>query len=49
MEDNNNPTNVEPRINLNEKTLPFSHISSIIKFFSRIISEEFLSKDERTF
>ena len=48
MEAKNNPTNADPKINLNEKTLPFAHNSSVIKFLSKIISGEFFSKDEPT-
>ena len=48
IEANKNPTNAEPKINLNEKILPFFHISSIIKFLSETISGEFLSKNEPT-
>ena len=48
IEANNNPTNAEPKINLNEKTLPFSHNSSMIKFLSKTISGEFFNKNEPT-
>ena len=48
IEANKNPTNAEPKINLNEKTLPFFHNSSIIKFLSKTISGEFFSKNEPT-
>ena len=48
IEANKNPTNAEPKINLNEKTLPCSHNSSIIKFLSKTISLEFFSKNEPT-
>ena len=48
IEANKNPTNAEPKINLNEKTLPCAHNSSIIKFLSKTISLEFFSKNEPT-
>ena len=48
IEAKNNPTSVEPKINLIEKTLPFSHNSFVIKFFSKIISGEFFSKNDPT-
>ena len=48
IEANINPTNAEPKINLKEKTLPCSHISSIIKFLSKTISGELLRKNEPT-
>ena len=44
IEANKNPTNAEHKINLNEKTLPCSHNSSIIKFLSKTISLEFLAR-----
>ena len=44
MEASKNPTNAEPKINLNEKTVPCSHNSSIIKLLSKMISGEFFSK-----
>ena len=46
MEAKNNPTKAEPKINFNEKTLPFFHNSSVIKLLSKIISGELFSKDE---
>ena len=48
IEANKNPTNAEPKINLNEKTLPRPHNSSIIKFLSKTISVEFFSKNDPT-
>ena len=44
----NDPTNADPKINLNEKKLPFSQNSSIIKFLSKITLGEFFSKEEPT-
>ena len=47
MEAKNNPTIAEPKINLNEKKLPFTH-NSLIELLSKTISGEFFSKDEPT-
>ena len=48
IEANKNPTNAEPKINLNEKILPCFHNSSINKFLSKMISGEFFSKNAPT-
>ena len=48
IEANKNPTNAEPKINLNEKILPCSHNSSIIIFLSKTISGGSFIKNDPT-